>query len=292
MEIIYYPLIFIAGLFFGSFLNLVADRSVKGEPILFGRSHCDFCNKVLQAIDLIPLLSFLSTRGKCRYCKEGISSYYPVSELLTGAAFVATAYISGIFTVGGFYSLFTFMYLTVVASVFIVLLMTDLKYRLIPDKVVIPGILFILIYTATFITIASTQFYYQLKNDDFGVYLLESGYWHMQVTGLMREYAVTVISALAIGFFFWFLVYITKGRGMGGGDIRLAVMIGLFNGFSENVLAIFLGFVFGAVFSGAMILFRRKSIKDTIAFGPFLILGSVVAFMYGRTILQWYFNLM
>lgn len=291
MEIIYYPLVFIAGLFFGSFLNLVSDRSVRGEPILFGRSHCDLCQTPLGVKDLIPIISYAFSGAKCRYCREKIGAIYPISEILTGLAFVGVAYTTQIFSNGMLHSWLNFVYLIVVASFFITLFLTDIKYRLIPDRIVIPAILFVVIFMTAYFALFSGIEYFNMKNDDFGKYLIEAGYWHMSVFNTIKVLLVNFGSALAIGFFFWFLVYITKGRGMGGGDIRLGVLIGVFNGFPTNVLAIFLGFLFGAFFSTILILLKKKTAKDTIAFGPFLILGSVVAFAFGNAILQWYFGL-
>jgi prepilin signal peptidase PulO-like enzyme (type II secretory pathway) len=101
----------------------------------------------------------------------------------------------------------------------------------------------------------------------------------------------TVISAFVIGLFFFLLTKIKDGKAMGGGDVKLAFLIGLFNGFPYNVLAIFLGFLFGSVFSLGLILMKRKTVKDTVPFGPFLILGSVVALIWGSQIIDWYINL-
>jgi prepilin signal peptidase PulO-like enzyme (type II secretory pathway) len=295
MDALFYILTFISGLFFGSFLNLVADRSVRGESILFGRSHCEKCNTTLTLRDLIPLLSFGLAKGKCRHCSDKLSGMYPLSEFITGLAFVGVAYISGVFKFTGTTfmdtaSVVSFLFLLVVVCFFIVLFLTDIKYRLIPNNVVIPGIIFILLFligSAVYISITN---YFGLKDDPLGKYLLQVGYWHSQVLAVLRTLSVYLISAFLIGFFFWFLVFITKGRGMGGGDIKLAVMIGLFNGFPANVLAIFLGFFFGAVYSILMIVIRQKTVKDTIAFGPFLIIGSLVAFVFGDDLIRIYLN--
>ena len=290
MEIIYYIFVFIAGLFFGSFLNLVADRVVKGESILFGRSHCDHCKRNLNVRDLIPLLSFALAKGKCRYCSTKLAWTYPFSEVLTGLAFVGVAYFTGVFDSDITSRLAVFGFLLVMAGFYIILFMTDLKYRLIPDKIVIPAMVFVIVFNVVYLGWTLASSYMQLKNDDFGKYLLEAGFWHLQLYQILKMFVVNMISAVGIGLFFWFLVFITKGRGMGGGDIKLGFLIGLVNGFPQNILAIFLGFIFGALFSMAMIVLRRKTVKDTIAFGPFLILGSVVALVFGEKILSWYFS--
>ena len=80
----------------------------------------------------------------------------------------------------------------------------------------------------------------------------------------------------------------TKGKGMGFGDVRLALLVGLFNRFPNNVLAILMAFVLGAVFSVILMIFGKKGMKDRIAFGPFMLLGSVSAFVFGDVFFAWY----
>jgi prepilin signal peptidase PulO-like enzyme (type II secretory pathway) len=96
------------------------------------------------------------------------------------------------------------------------------------------------------------------------------------------------VGAVIICLFFLLLVWATKGRGMGWGDVKLGFLIGLVNGFPYGFEAIFFGFVFGAIYSLVLILLKKKTVKDTIAFGPFLILGSVFVLIWGERILNWY----
>ncbi len=292
MEVISYVFIFISGLFVGSFLNVVADRIVKEKSFIKGRSECESCKRTLKTFDLVPLLSYVFLKGKCKYCKDKISLYYPLSELLTGLSFVGLAYYVGIFvTPINYYALVIYIYFLIVACIFIILFLTDAKYRLLPNKITKFGIIFVLVFLVFNFAYTAGYSYYQLKNDDFGKYLLQSGYWHQQVFYILRSMGYTAISTIAIGLFFWFLTKIKKGRAMGGGDVKLAILIGLFNGFPFNLLGIFLGFLTGAVYSIALMILRKKKLKDTVAFGPFLILGSVIAFLYGSYILSWYLGL-
>lgn len=290
-QVLLYGLTFISGLFFGSFFNLVADRIPKGKKIVKGRSECDFCHHKLAPKDLIPVLSFLSTKGKCRYCHKKLSWYYPFSEILTGIFFVGAAHLSGIFTVVSFKTVVTFIYLAVISGFYVTLLLTDLKYRLIPDKIVIPGIIFILIYMVYTVAFYYFSAYLRLKNDSFGTYLLEAGYLKVQLFIILERLGVVALSSLGIAIFFALLVFFTKGRGMGGGDIRLGIFIGLFNGFPFNIMAIFFGFVIGAFVSLVLVLLRRKTLKDTVPFGPFLITGSLIALLWGTTLWQFYASL-
>lgn len=299
MELAYYALTFLSGTFFGSFLNLVSDRVVEGRPIFLGRSVCDFCKKPLKAKNLIPLLSFLVQRGKCSFCKKKLSAWYPLSEILTGFAFVFAAYYSQLFIELNFYTVLNFLYLLIVLFFYIILFLTDAKYHLLPDKIVYPAIFTVLFFLIFMPALFIKLYYDQLSQNPLGRYFIEAGVINNQIVMVLKDLIFTIGSSFVLAAFFVFLVFITKGRGMGGGDIKLAFLIGLFNGFyfydgsvyPLNVLAILLGFVFGAVISLGLVLIRKKGFKDVIAFGPFLLLGSLVAFVWGQVIIDWYFGL-
>ncbi len=271
-------IIFLIGLFVGSFLNVISDRVVRNEAIFFGRSHCDTCKHKLAPKDLVPLLSFIFIKGKCRYCKTKLSVYYPTAEILTGLVFVLAYFTKSVLP-------------AVVFCAYIVLFLTDAKYTLIPNKVVIPAIIFV--FGFLLVTNIYTLFSLRtnLENDAIGKYLLRTDFYNARVAETLKHLGLTLFSSLSISLFFIFLIFITKGRGMGGGDVTLGFLIGLFNGFPTNILAIFLGFLFGTIFSLGLILTKQKSIKDTIPFGPFLIVGSVVAYFFGKQLLSWYFGL-
>jgi len=286
-----YILTFISGLFFGSFLNLVSDRILKNEKILFGRSKCDHCNKPLKAQQLIPLVSFALQKGKCAMCGKKLSWYYPFSELLTGLAFAGSAYYAGVFELLGTGSIVSFVFLILIASAYIIIFLTDLKHQIIPNKVVYPAIILVVLFMIVNASVYLISTYSKLKSDPFGVYLLEAGYLHVQGLHILKSLGITFLSALLIAGFFFLLVRITKGRGMGAGDIKLGLLIGLFNGFPQNIIAIFSGFLIGAIASLFLILFKVKSMKDTIPFGPFLIIGSIVALIWGYDLWSFYTTL-
>lgn len=287
-----YVLIFIAGLFIGSFLNVVSDRIVSKRSFFVGRSVCEFCNKILSAIELVPVFSFFMQRGVCRSCKGKLSWYYPISEILTGLAFAITSYKLNIFSDNA--SAFTWLYfvfLVVVLSVYIILLLTDLKYLLLPNKVLYPAIIFTVSFLVLGMALSLNYTYQSLNSDTFGKYLIKAGYWDLQWQAVVTDHIYILLSALGIGVFFWLLTLIKNGRAMGGGDVKLAFLIGLVNGFPHNIFAIFLGFLFGAVISLFLVWAKRKTIKDTVPFGPFLLLGSFVMLFWGDTLIDWYFGL-
>jgi leader peptidase (prepilin peptidase)/N-methyltransferase len=135
-------LIFLAGLACGSFLNVLIDRLPMSESPWRGRSHCDHCKKTLAAVDLIPILSFLALRGKCRYCHKKLSWEYPLVETITGLVFVSSyIYLKynylGLFTISAAGFLQVFISLLVVFCSFLVIVWADSKCQLIPDEMVI-----------------------------------------------------------------------------------------------------------------------------------------------------------
>lgn len=288
VEVAGFILIFIAGLFVGSFLNVVADRVSHGKSPLKGRSKCDYCSEDLRTKDLVPLLSYVWLKAKCRYCDKKLSYYYPISEFITGFAFVSIAYYLRVFSQASPFIWLNFTYMAAVASFLIIIFLADVKYKIIPNKVVYPAILFLLIFMIGSFTFIALSSYYQMKADPFGKYLLEVGYWSDQMTFLLRSLGLTIASAIAIAAFFWLLIWVTKGKGMGGGDVKLAFLIGLINGFPLNIVAVVLAFVIGAAFSGILMVLKKKGMRDVIPFGPFLILGSVLAFIFGQQIFNWY----
>ena len=204
------------GLSVGSFLNVVIDRIPHGKSIIRGRSHCDFCQHQLIWYDLIPLFSFILLKRRCRYCHKLLSFQYPLVELLTGLLFVST------------YFLPTLLYYLIIISGLIAIFFTDLKYRIIPDQILI-----ILIMTALF----------------FEFFLDRLLIFNHLLSGF-------ALFAIFLG-----LLLLTRGRGMGFGDVKLAFFMGLFLGFPKVMTAFYLAFLTGAVFSLILIVIGRKTMK-------------------------------
>lgn len=262
-------LIFVVGIFVGSFLNVIVDRLPRKETISKGRSHCEFCKKELVWYDLIPLLSFLMLKGKCRYCHKKLSLYYPIIELGTGVLFALT-YIFVIsnspfgLSQGGQFIIsneifnhksliINLIYYLFIISSFIIIFFEDLKFGIIPDKVVFPAIVATLLYLLI-INPSSLIIYF--------------------------------ISALGSFAFFIVLFLITKGKGMGFGDVKLSFLLGLILGFPKIILALYLAFLTGAILGIILIVWRKKrSLKDTIPFGPFLVIGTLLSLFLGNLIL-------
>ncbi len=251
--------LFLIGLFVGSFLNVIIDRLPRKETIAKGRSHCEFCKKELAWYDLIPLFSFLMLKGKCRYCHKPIGIFYPIIELSTGILFLtAFVFVYGLnfqFTIFNlqlnmFISLFYYLF---IVSSFIIIFFEDLKFGIIPDKVVFPA------------TAAALVYLLIINPSSLIIYL---------------------ISALGSFAFFIVLFLITKGKGMGFGDVKLSFLLGLILGFPKIILALYLAFLTGAFVGIILIIWRKKrSLKDTIPFGPFLITGTLLSLFLGDLVL-------
>ncbi|MFZ2390217.1 MAG: prepilin peptidase [Minisyncoccales bacterium] len=251
-------LIFIFGLIIGSFLNCVIWRLYKEESFVSGKSYCPHCRHSLGFWDLFPVLSYLFLRGKCRYCKGTISFQYPLIELIT-----ATLFSSVFIYLGSIISLGLFFWLTII-SFLIVIFIFDLKYFIIPDEV---------IYPAIFLSIA---------------WLLYSFF-----TGTIssHEIVLSIFSSLGASLFFFLIWFFSKGTAMGFGDVKLALLLGLLLGFPNTIVALFLGFLLGAIIGSVMILLKKKGLKSEVPFAPFLVVGTIISFFFGRDIVSWYLSL-
>ena len=138
MILILFSSLFLFGCFVGSFILVIIDRFKTGESFIYGRSHCPYCRHTLAWFDLIPVLSFVSLQGKCRYCHKRLSLYYPLLEICTGLLFAMT------YVVLPDKSTLNIVYSLIIVSCLIFVFFCDLKYRLIPFAVVIP--LTVLVY--------------------------------------------------------------------------------------------------------------------------------------------------
>lgn len=254
MDVLYVPLFFIFGVSIGSFLNVLIDRIPHDENPLSGRSYCDNCRKILKWYDLIPVVSFIFLGGKCRYCRKHVSCYYPLVEIVTGIMFVLTfAYVYGLQpTAYGMQFSILLYYLFIVSSL-IVIFFADLKYGVIPDKILFPAIL--------------VSFPYLILNTS---YIIPN-----------------LLSGLGAFLFFLFLHAITKGKGMGLGDVKFVFLLGLLLGFPHSITALYIAFLTGAGIGIILIIWRKKKLSGSIIpFGPFLVLGTLVSLFFGPQILQ------
>lgn len=239
--------LFCYGLVFGSFSNVLIDRQGSGESVLWGRSHCDHCKKTLRWYELIPVLSFIVQLGKCRRCHRHLSLQYPLIELVTAGGYV---WLYATVPFGLAYIAAAAIY-----STSIVMLVADYKYRIIPDEMVVIA------------SVSSIVYIFVTQQHSYDI---------------VRHIA----SAIGAATFFYTLWFGTKGKGMGFGDVKLSAMLGLLLGFPGIVFALYTAFLTGAVVGVILILIRNKTLKSRIAFGPFLLLGLLVAIIFDRQLIH------
>lgn len=237
MELYYIVVLFILGTVFGSFFNVVGWRLPKGESIMYPPSHCPKCNKKLSFFELIPILSYMALGGKCHNCHNKISLFYPLSELVTGILFALAFLIFG-FTIDLLIAL-------IFISTLVVVFISDYQTMIIPDEVLI----------ASTIALCLAIFF----------------------KGGLGDVIISLINGM-IAFLFMLLLksfgdYMFKKEAMGGGDIKLLFIFGLYLGWPMAVISIFVGSVIGLPIS-LIILFIKKN--NVIAFGPFLSMGALL----------------
>lgn len=255
--------IFLAGLCVGSFLNVCIYRIPLEKSIAFPPSSCPSCGSRLKPADLIPVLSYIALKGKCRSCKAPISVQYPLIELLTGILWVLVYLRYGLS--------FETLALTYFFSLLIPVFFIDLSQLIIPDEFVLAGL-----------AGGAGVFIYHL----FKPYILfDSDLWYTPLIGMVSASGILFIVA-----FIGFLIYRDDGA-MGMGDVKLFLPIGLFLGWKLALLTLFLSVILGGVVSVILLLLRIKNRKSAIPFGPFIIISTYLSGFYGLEILNWYFNL-
>jgi len=264
---IIYIIIFIFGTLIGSFLNCLIYRLENKKGFILGRSICPKCKHKLAWYDLIPIFSFIFLKARCRYCKEKISWQYPIVELTTGLLFLLIFNFQ--FLIFNQFSIFNFINLAFVFFIFssmLAIFVYDLKHFIIPDKVVYP----LIAITFLYYLIRELINFQSISNFQFFNYLL---------------------AGIGASLFFLCIYLISKGKWLGFGDVKLALFLGLFLGWPNILLSLFLSFIIGAIIGAGLILFKGKVLKSQVPFAPFLILGSFIAFFWGRQLLDWYFSL-
>ncbi|MDF2960944.1 MAG: prepilin signal peptidase PulO-like peptidase [Paenibacillus sp.] len=248
LTILYLPFVILLGLIIGSFLNVVAIRMLKNESIAYPPSHCVHCNHQLKPTDLIPVFSFLFLQGKCRYCKSPISKAYPLGEAVTAIVFGIVFWNVG-------YTLESIVGL-LFASVVIVAVMTDLRSRIIPDKLILFGILSAIVLR---------------------LFIHPLPWW---------DY----IAAFFVGSGILFLIAIVSKGGMGGGDIKLFAFLGLIVGIKLILLTLFISSLLGSLYGLLLLISSKLTKRHAVPFGPFIAAGSMIAYLWGNPIINWYLS--
>jgi len=264
--------VFVFGLIIGSFLNCLIWRLHEKIPLTpfvkggnkWNRSYCPKCHKQIAWYDNIPVVSFIFLRGRCRQCGKSISWQYPTVELVTGILFVAAYYLNYELSImnNGFIihdSLFMIQLLRdfFLISVMIVIFIYDLRWSEILDKVTLPACAAVLVINL----------------------VLGFNLWNLLISGIIG------------GSFFLIQFLISNGKWIGGGDIRLGLLMGLALGWPDVMLAIIISYFIGSIVGVGLILAGKKQWGSEVPLGVFLAVGTIISLFWHTQIINWYWNL-
>ena len=248
---------FIIGVCLGSFFNVCIYRIPNKKSVVNPPSHCYNCSTRLKPLDLIPILSWSLLRGKCRYCGQKISSRYALVELLTGILFVLlyNMYSSSIIS----------LYYSLLVSLLVIITFIDLEHHIIHNELI------------TFGLVGATIF---------------------NILGLGISLKESLLGGLVCAGGIFVLIYsisaITKKEVMGGGDIKLFFMVGIFLGTKLGLLTILLSFYAGSVYGVIIMIYKKikkKAFNLVIPYGPFISMGAFISILYSTSIIGWYIEL-
>lgn len=262
IELLISILLFILGASIGSFLSVIIFRTHKNiKNPFFSRSMCPYCKKKLKFRFLVPIFSWLLLGGKCGYCGKKISSHYLILEIMTGLLFMATflnwnfiRIVENVFVIETaiFYQ---FLYFIIIFTFLTLIFFYDLLYREIPDKFSLPAIA---------LTIAGSLIFSE------------------------PEIISMLIGGSAIFLFFAGQYFISGGKWIGGGDLRLGFLMGALLGWEKGLMALILAYILGALICLPLLIKGDLSRKTEVAFGPFLITGIITVIFFGEQIMNFY----
>jgi len=257
----------LAGIAIGSFLNVCIDRLPLHKSLAYPPSHCDACQRRLTLIDMVPILSYLLLRGRCRYCKAHIPIRVFLVEVITGLIFFLASWRFILSPHSPEYA--TFAITVFWCCVFLVIIFIDWEHQLILNKITYPAAVIALIILAI---------------DSFvpGVNLFPGWTFipHISLySGLISGVVVLV---------FFLLIAIIRPGSMGMGDAKLVALIGFVSGFPLVVFSMLIGIVIGGVVAIYLLASKKKGRKDVIPYGTFLGIGPIIALIFAPEILKWY----
>jgi prepilin signal peptidase PulO-like enzyme (type II secretory pathway) len=266
------------GLAAGSFVNALVwrlheqskkdkERKTKGKnlSILNGRSMCVHCHHVLAWYDLIPILSWAALKGKCRYCGKPISAQYPIVETITALVFVLSyVFWPTSFSADGEWLLLATWLAG--ATGLVALAVYDLKWMLLPNKIIYPTLIVAATGRAVYIAVFSDRV------------------WHA-----LFLWAFSVVIASGV---FYVLFMVSKGKWIGYGDVRLGLVTGTLLADPELAVAmIFVASLIGTLVVLPALLKGRRTLASRLPYGPFLIAGTAIILLFGESLLNWYKDL-
>jgi prepilin signal peptidase PulO-like enzyme (type II secretory pathway) len=268
---------FLVGLSVGSFINAFQYRVQIGKKNT-GRSFCPKCKHQLAWYDLIPLLSFFLLKGRCRYCGKAISIQYPLIEFITAVLFVAVGIKSG--------------YIQKIND----LLLGSLSFSNKEVFVILLSVLCLLLIVGCLVLIALHDFktkyvlslvVYVTMGASLSFLIVNYGGQVSSWPLFEYFYPFVAPSLIAAGIFF--AIYaISRGKWMGAGDIEIAAMMGVVLGWPDTMIAFYVAFILGAIIGTVLLVAQKAKLKTEVPFGPFLITGTFVAYLFGTQIVWFY----
>ncbi len=272
-----YVLIGLLGLCLGSFVNALVWRlsqqlDADGDPkeltkkqsadlsITKGRSMCPRCKHTLAWYDLVPVFSWVSLGGKCRYCKKPISPQYPLTELATSLLFIIS-FIVWPFSADSTWVTVAFISWLAILAGLVALVLYDAKYLLLPNRILFPLI---------GIAVGSTVVQFVVGRP-------------------IGDVSAIFWSILIAAGIFWVLFQTSGGRWIGGGDVKFGLLAGLLlGGASQALLYLFIASFLGLLYSLPLMLTKRLTKASKVPFGPFLIAALIIVVLWGDLAINWY----
>ncbi len=254
MQFLHQIIVIVIGLILGSFLNVLIYRIPRGLSIVKPRSFCPHCNSKIRWYDNIPVISFIILLGKCRYCKKTISLRYPVVEIITP--------LSLLLVYKKFYFSYQFFGSIIFTLALITLAFIDLEHKILPDKITLSGFVFFLFYS------------FSNPSKNF-------------LDGIIGSFLGAGILLLIYLLYY----FIRKEEGLGFGDIKMMLMIGVFLGIAGTVLSLVIASLLGSLVGILIAVIMRKGMKHALPFGVFLSIGAYISLLWGREIIAFYWRI-
>ena len=272
--------LFIFGTLFGSFASVLIWRIRSWEGgIATGRSHCPKCQYTLGALDLFPIFSYLFLGGKCRFCHTKISPVYPFLEVTTGILFALSGhfFINPVLLFSGSHTeIIKLVFFLAIALITVVFVFYDILFMEIPDEVLIPANL--LLFVLLFVT-------------SLGASLpIFNHFLPFQNTLLNIPIINALLGSFGIFAFFYLQIFVSWGKWMGGGDLRIALFMGLVAGAKIAALGLLLAYFAGSVIGLGILAYTRNR-NTEVPFGPYLALWLYISLFWYTPIIEWYTRL-
>ena len=250
-----YFLVFLFGVSIGSFLNVCIWRTWENINIVKGRSMCPNCHVPVAWYDNVPLLSFIFLRGKCRYCQKQISWQYPIIELMTGLLFLFV----------------TFWHNTQIPF---------LNLEMVRDWLIISFLIFIFVYDLKHQEILSIP-----------TLMLSVILFVISIPVGWNSWYNMLLGALVGGGFFLAQYIVSRGKWIGGGDVRLGLLMGIILGWPNVLFGLFFSYILGAVCGLCLVVKNKKNMQSEVPFGTYLTVGIFITMFWGEKIVNWYLGL-